>query len=229
MNDILVVEDDPELGPAIAEALGGACLVTNAAEGLAMAASRAWGAIVLDRMLPDGDGIEVLERLRRMEVMTPVIVLSALSESERKVEGFSAGADDYLGKPFSMEELCARITALRRRAQSTAHPEFTFIGDLEISFKWKRVVRAGRELELSEKEYAMLVLLARHAGVLVTRRMFLEYVFHYRPGVDPQTNVVEVNMSRLRKKLEAPFATPPMIETVTGRGYVLRAASATGD
>lgn len=221
MDDILVIEDDPELGPAIAEALGGAILATTHAEGLRLAAGQPWAAIVLDRQLPDGNGIELLTRLRGMEIATPVLILTALHETPRRLEGFAAGADDYLGKPFAMEELTARLAALRRRAGAQPHPNVTVLGDLEIWHKARTAVRAGQPLGLSDLEFRLLCLLAEHHGVLVTRSMILERIFNYRPGLDPGTNVVEVAMSRLRQKLDKPFAAE-MIETHRQRGYVLR-------
>jgi len=223
MDGILVVEDDPELGPAIAEAVGGGTLAGTVAEGLRLAAARPWDAIVLDRMLPDGDGIDLLTRLREMGIRTPVLILSALHETPRKVEGLSAGADDYLGKPFAMDELTARLAALRRRAQRDPHPQVTVLGDLEIWHKARTAVRAGQPLELSDLEFRLLVLLAEHAGALVTRQMILERIFNYRPGLDPGTNVVEVAMSRLRQKLDRPFEAPALLETQRQRGYLLRA------
>lgn len=226
MSGVLVVEDDCELGPAIAtaigEAIGDATLATSIGEALRQAAARSWDAIVLDRLLPDGDGIALLEKLRAMGIATPILVLSALHETPRKMEGFAAGADDYLGKPFAMEELLARLVALRRRAQRAPHPHVTVLGDLEIWHKARTAQRAGRPLALSDLELRLLELLAEHAGVTVTRQMILERVFRYRPGLDPGTNVVEVAMSRLRQKLDRQSEAPPMIETQRQQGYLLR-------
>jgi two-component system OmpR family response regulator len=196
--------------------------VGTAAEALETAAAAPFDAIVLDRTLPDGDGLAIVPRLRVLEVATPVVVLSALAETAHKLEGFRHDVDDYLGKPFSVEELAARIVAVCRRAKRSPHPSVLVLGELEIWLKAGSAVRAGRRLDLSDTELKLLILLAENEGVLVTRRMILEKVFGYRVGVDPGTNVVEVGMSRLRAKLDRGFAHP-MLETVRQQGYLLHA------
>ncbi len=221
-----MVEDDAvlaeEMALAFAELAWRVTLAATLQDGMRQAAFSQFDAIVLDRSLPDGEGLDLLARLRGMEVFTPVLVLSALHETAHRLAGFARGADDYLGKPFSMEELSARLLALRRRAQAGPHPSVIVVDQLEIWMKAGSAVRAGQRLELSDTELRLLILLAEHEGALVTRRMILERIFGYRVGVDPGTNVAEVAMSRLRAKLDKPFAAPAMIETVRHQGYVLR-------
>lgn len=186
--------------------------------GLAEAALNAYDLIILDRMMPDLNGLEVLEKLRAAGVATPVLMLSALSRSENRIDGLEGGADDYLGKPFDGGELIARVRALIRRAKNHVHTAVMLFGDIELHVKSRTAYRAGKHLALSPKEYDILKLLMDHAGDVVTRDMLLQKV--WKLNFDPQTNVIDVNMSRLRNRLEEGFSSP-VLETVRGTGFRL--------
>jgi two-component system OmpR family response regulator len=220
---ILLIEDDD----TVAAELVAACerqgwtveRTADGGDGLRRAAARPFSVIVLDRMLPTLDGMAVLERLRGYGVQAPVLVLSAIGESDAKAAGLDKGADDYLGKPFSLEEVLARIRALERRARSDPHPEVLINGALEIWLKAGRVFYAGRVVDVSPKEFLLLKLLVENSGGTVTRRMILENVFNWRAADDPGTNVVDVHIHRLRAKLTE-LAGFNLIRTVRGIGYV---------
>jgi two-component system OmpR family response regulator len=223
--DILLIEDDPgtaaEIVRTFADAGWASDHAATAHDGLRRAAGKAYAVIVLDRMLPDGDGLAVLRELRRRQILTPVLVLSALAEVDHKVAGLTEGADDYLAKPYSAEELRARVQVLSRRA--FPHPEVLLVADLEIWTKAGTAFRGGRRLDLSPKEFELLRYLAVNTGIPVTRRMILEQVFHWKAQSDPGTNVVDVHVSRLRGKLDKGFERS-LLATVRGEGYVLDAA-----
>lgn len=176
------------------------------------------GALVLDRVVPDVDGLRVLKALRAAGIGAPAILLTALGEVDDRVEGLEAGADDYLVKPFAMRELLARIAALGRRPQPSDAPTTLVVGDLAVDLLKRAVTRAGRTVPLQAQEYRLLEFLVRHAGAVVTRTMLLEQVWSYR--FDPGTNVVESHMSRLRAKVDR-GADRPLIRTVRGAGYVV--------
>lgn len=219
---ILIIEDDTETARHVAGLMGAeswsAEIVADGALGLARAAARPFDLIIADRMLPQVDGLAIVRRLRALDIQTPVLVLSALGRAANKVEGLEDGADDYLAKPFSDDELLARVRALLRRARSEPHPEITLVGDIEIRLKARTVHRAGRHIALSPKEFELLRCLAEHAGTFVPRALLLERVWKLR--FDPQTNVVDVHVSRLRAKLEDNF-DEPAIHTARGEGYKL--------
>lgn len=223
---VLVVEDDPRIRDAVVAALeeDGARVEAqrDGEAALRRAGSDGLDVIVLDRMLPGIDGIEVLRRLREAGSGVPVLMLSALGRSEHRVEGLDHGADDYLAKPFEPAELVARVRALHRRAANQAHSAVIVFGDLECQVKARTVHRQGRHLPLSPKEFQLFKYLIDHAGEVVTREMLLRDV--WRLNFDPQTNVVDVNVGRLRRKLEEGFDTP-CLETIRGTGYRLVAAS----
>jgi two-component system, OmpR family, response regulator len=218
---ILVIEDDPEMRDFLIQGL---CRdghsVDTAADGKAglAAAQQHYDVIILDRMLPELDGIEVLQALRQQGQTTPVLMLSALGDVDHRVSGLQHGADDYLAKPFSFIELAARLEALHRR---DAKPDGTTlqIADLELDLLSHTVKRGAQVIELWPLEFRLLEYLLRNAGRVVTRNMLLEDVWNL--NFDPQTNVVEVHMSRLRGKVDKGFATR-LIQTVRGSGYVLR-------
>ena len=221
---VLLIEDDDPLRIEIVAALTSAgCSTTEATDaqsGLRIAAAEAFDVIILDRMLPgDVDGLTLLERLRHLQVTTPVLVLSAMAAIPDRIAALAA-ADDYLAKPFAADELVARLRALHRRVGDQPHPHVFLLADLEIWRLQCAAVRAGRPLELTDTEYRLLVLLAEHSPAPVTRGMILEAVFGWRAGLDPGTVVVEVAISRLRQKLDKPFAKP-LLQTLKGRGYVL--------
>ena len=226
MTKILVVEDDVGTAAEIAEALGDSGFAVDCAhtgrDGLVKATATDYQAIVLDRMLPGLDGLGVLSALRAVGVETPVLILSALSAVDERVRGLRAGGDDYLTKPFEFVELTARIEGLIRR-QAMPEPETKLgFGDLELDLPHREVRRAGRLIELLPREYRLLEYLVRHAERVVTRSMLLEEVWGYR--YDERTNVIDVHIGKLRRKLES-GGLPPLIHTVRGAGYVLRPAS----
>ncbi|GAB3627659.1 putative two-component response regulator transcriptional regulatory protein [Pandoraea terrae] len=225
MPKILVVEDDRQTSAEIAAALSdhGFAVETadNGRSGLLMAAANTYDAIVLDRMLPAGmDGLAVLATLRGAQVETPVLILSALSAIDDKVRGLRAGGDDYLTKPFDSLELTARLDALmRRRVPAQVVTEYRF-GGMHLDLLTRTLRRGDTVISLLPREYSLLEYLVCHAGQVVTRTMIFEAVWDYR--YDERTNVIDVHVSRLRKKLD-PDNRLPMIHTVRGSGYIFRA------
>jgi two-component system OmpR family response regulator len=222
---ILVVEDDRDVAGFVVKGLKEAGHVVehtaNGRDGLFLAASENFDAIVLDRMLPGGiDGLRLLETLRAQNNSTPVLFLSALAQVDERVRGLQAGGDDYLTKPFAFSELLARVTALARRAKGDGPVTKLQAGDLELDLLSRQVRRGGQKIDLQPREFRLLEYLMRHAGQVVTRTMLLEGVWDYH--FDPQTNVIDVHVSRLRQKIDRPFATP-LIHTVRNAGYMLRA------
>ncbi|SCB38242.1 response regulator transcription factor [Rhizobium lusitanum] len=227
MSKILVVEDDQGTASEIEAALvDHGCTVMRAIDGhdgLINAISGTFDAIVLDRMLPGTlDGLGLLAALRAASVQTPVLILSALSAVDERVRGLKAGGDDYLTKPFEALELTARLDVLMRRRTNTTQETVLRVGDLEINLLTHTASRAGRAIDLLPREYQLLEYLARHSGQIVTRTMMFEEVWHYRYG--EATNVIDVHISKLRKKLDLPGFTP-LIRTLRGSGYVLDAAN----
>jgi two-component system OmpR family response regulator len=188
--------------------------------GWQMATTGSYDVVVVDRMVPHLDGLELVRRLRAAGVQTPVLFLSALGKVDDRVAGLRAGGDDYLVKPFAFSELLARIEVLARRRGSVDAQTKLRVGDLEMDLLAREVSRSGRRIELQPREFAMLEYLMRHAGQVVTRTMLLENVWEYH--FDPQTNVIDVHISRLRGKIDRDFATP-LLHTVRGAGYCLRA------
>ena len=221
----LLVEDDPEVARFVVKGLAEAGHVVELApdgrEGLYRATGEAFDAIVVDRMLPGAmDGLSMVETLRRAGNQTPVLILSALGQVDERVRGLKAGGDDYLTKPFAFSELQARLEAIMRRGSAKAVETVLRAADLEFDLLSREVRRAGRRLELLPREMRLLEYLMRHAGQVVTRTMLLEAVWDYH--FDPQTNVIDVHVSRLRQKLDRGFARP-LIHTIRGAGYSLRA------
>ena len=199
-------------------------LADNGRDGLFLAASEAFDAVVLDRMLPGGiDGLRLLETLRAQKNTVPVLILSALADVDERVRGLKAGGDDYLTKPFAFAELLARVEALARRGKGEGPVTKLVVEDLELDLLSRQVKRAGQKIDLQPREFRLLEYLMRHAGQVVTRTMLLEGVWDYH--LDPQTNVIDVHVSRLRQKVDKPFPTP-LIHTVRNAGYMLRAESA---
>jgi len=222
---ILIVEDDQETAGYLARGLAeDGHLVEHSAtgqNGLFRATGETFDLIILDRMLPTLDGLSVLRALRAAGITTPVLVLSALASVSDRIEGLDSGSDDYLVKPFSFAELLARANALLRRAEARvgADPKIV-VGDLEIDLLARQVFRAGRKIDLKPREYVLLEYFARNHGRVVTRTMLLEQVWNYH--FDPGTNVIDVHVSRLRRKLDAGFEVA-MIQTIRGAGYMLAA------
>lgn len=224
---ILIVEDDAStaayLTKGLAEAGHAVETCADGRDGLFLASSGAFDLVIADRMLPGLDGLAMVSALRAAGVATPVLILSALGAVDDRVDGLKAGADDYLCKPFSFAELSARIEALVRRSDRAAtEPQRTrlAVGDLEIDLLARHVTRAGRSIPLGAREFALLEFMARHAGQVVTRTMMLEKIWNYH--FDPGSNVVDVHIGRLRRKLEEGFGSP-ILHTVRGAGYRLAA------
>ena len=193
----------------------------NGRDGLFLAASENFDAIILDRMLPGGiDGLRLLETLRGQDNTTPVLFLSALGQVDDRVKGLKAGGDDYLTKPFAFAELLARVEALTRRGKSDGPATRLQVGDLEMDLLSRSVRRGPTKIDLQPREFRLLEYLMRHAGQVVTRTMLLEGVWDYH--FDPQTNVIDVHISRLRQKIDKPFPTA-LLHTVRNAGYMLRA------
>lgn len=220
---ILVIEDDEVLGRALSNGLqesGYACTwMKQGGKGLAHASGQKCDAVILDLMLPDRSGIEVLRDLRARGVRTPVMILSALGSIDERVEGLNAGADDYLIKPFSFPELLARLTAITRRAIGVTSQRLV-VGPLALDLSVRRVTRDGADIELTPTEFSLLEFLMRNAGQVLTRKMLCEHLWDsYWEGV---TNVIEVHIARLRGKIDRDF-DQPLLQTVRGRGYVLQA------
>lgn len=220
---ILHIEDDDRTAEFVAKGLRESGHRVERArtgnEGLYMAEEAEYDALIVDRMLPKIDGLEVIRSLRARNDHTPALVLSALGEVDDRVEGLRAGGDDYLVKPFAFSELLARLEALVRRADVDATLPRLQVGDLEMDLLARRVYRSGTEIELQPREFRLLEYLMRHAGQVVTRTMLLEKVWDYT--FDPQTNVIDVHVSRLRGKIDKGFQNP-LLHTVRGAGYVLR-------
>ena len=223
---ILLIEDDPETSRFIRKGLEEAGHIVHHAgdgrQGLLLALDAEHDVIVVDRMLPGLDGLSIVRALRAASRTTPVLVLSALGEVDDRVEGLRAGGDDYLVKPFALAELSARLEALARRHRGNDAAPVTRLvaADLEMDLLARTVKRAGCGIELQPREFRLLEHLMRHAGQVVTRTMLLEAVWDYH--FDPQTNVIDVHVSRLRRKIDRDF-NPPLIHTVRGAGYVIRA------
>lgn len=220
---ILVVEDDRTLGQFVQRGLEeqriNVDLVADGPQGLERASHGEYDVIVLDLRLPGLSGVEVLRTLRDRGVGTPVLVLTAQDAVDSKVQAFRTGADDYVTKPFSFEELLARVEALGRRPREIASPTFE-IADLTIDSGSREVRRAGKVIELTPKEYAVLEYLVRNAGRVLSRTLITEYAWGY--NFDPGTNVVDVVINRLRKKITRQ-GSDRLIHTVRGVGYVMRA------
>jgi len=222
---ILVVEDDLEAQRYLVNGLKEAGhVVDDAADGdtgLTLALSRPYDCAIIDRMLPKMDGLNVVAEMREHGNNMPVLFLSALSEVDDRVKGLKAGGDDYLTKPYAFVELLARIDALMRRRAPASVKTKLAVGDLELDLLTRTATRDGQAIDLQPREFRLLEYLMRHAGQVVTRTMLLESVWEYH--FDPQTNVIDVHISRLRAKIDKGFATP-LLHTIRGAGYMIRAA-----
>lgn len=224
MARILVIEDDPDTATEIA-----ACLTASGYEaerrfdgpsGLQAAMSQTFDAITLDRMLPGLDGLELVRTLRDAGSDAPVLMVSALSDVDDRVDGLRAGGDDYLIKPFAPTELVARLEVLLRRHSRSATEVKLQVGDLELDLVRREAIRAGRRIELLPMEFKLLEFMMRNAGQLLSRRLIFERVWEYY--FDPGTNLINVHIGKLRRKIDAPGLTP-MILTERGQGYMLHA------
>ena len=221
---ILIVEDDLEAAEAMERGLteaGNVC--TRAADGeagLTVARDSEFDVMIVDRMMPKMNGVQLIETLRREGDQTPVLFLSALGEVGDRVAGLQAGGDDYLVKPYAFAELIARVEALARRRETGSVQTLLRVGELEMDLSGRAVHRQGKEIDLQPREFQLLEFMMRHAGQSVTRTMLLEKVWEYH--FDPQTNVIDVHISRLRSKIDKGFDRP-MLQTVRGAGYRLDA------
>lgn len=222
--NVLIIEDDTVLGKAIRQGLeeaGHQCMWAKTGErGLDLASAQKSDAIVLDLMLPDLAGLDLLREIRVQGIQTPVIILTALGSVDERVAGLQAGADDYLVKPFAFPELLARLLAITRRSLQQTSQQMA-VGPLALDLSVRRVTRDGRDIDLTPTEFSLLEFLMRNAGQVVTRRMLCEHLWD--ADWEGVTNVIEVHINRLRGKIDRDFDTP-LLHTVRGRGYVLRAS-----
>lgn len=220
---LLVVEDDGMIASFVVKGLKEAGYavdhVKSAEEALAMAEAGPYDAAVVDVMLPAMDGITLIERMRRKKINTPVIILSAKRTVDDRIRGLQAGGDDYLTKPFSFSELLMRVRALLRRSSLSTSPMKLSVGDLAVDLLRREVTRAGRRIELQPREFSLLEYMMRNEGIVLSKTVLIEHVWGY--SFDPQTNVVDVLVSRLRNKIDKEFEVK-LIHTIRGVGYVLR-------
>ena len=225
MTRVLLIEDDGETaGEIVAELTDRGFQVewsSDGADGLAKAREMRPDAMIVDRLLPGMDGLSVIEALRREQVRTPVLVLSALGAVDDRVRGLRAGGDDYLTKPFAVVELIARVEALLRRPAETRETTLR-VGQLELDLIERRARRGDREIDLLPREFRLLEYMMRRSDQLLTRAMLLEEVWNYK--FVPATNLVDVHMGRVRHKVDGPGDTP-MIHNIRGAGFILRAVS----
>ncbi len=220
--NIIIIEDDKKTAAFIMKGLEQAGFNTvhaaDGKDGLFKMKTGEFDVAVIDIMLPEMDGFTVIQKLREAKIKTPVLVLSAKNSVEDKVRGLQAGGDDYLAKPFAFAELLARIQALLRRASNVVEPTTLTVGDLTIDLLSHKVHRAGIRIDIQPQEYVLLEYLMRNAGRIVSKTMIIEHVWEY--NFDPQTNIVETRMCRLREKIDKPFEKK-LIHTVRGFGYVM--------
>lgn len=222
---VLLVEDNERVARFVVKGLQEAGHVAdhvdNGRDGMFMAASERYDVIIMDRMLPGRiDGLAIIEALRNAGNRTPILILSALSDVDERIRGLKAGGDDYLTKPFAFGELLARLDALARRAQGNGTQTTLQVGDLHVDLLSRKATRGARSIVLQPQEFKLLEYLMRHAGQVVTRTMLLENVWDYH--FDPQTNVVDVHISKLRQKIESDCERP-LLRTVRNAGYMLSA------
>ncbi len=220
---ILVVEDDKKIASFVVNGFKQSGFAVDHSvdgeEALFMARTVSYDVAVVDIMLPKLDGLSLVQTLRREKIFVPVLILSAKATVDDRVKGLQAGGDDYLVKPFAFSELLARVQALIRRATHASEPTRLTVGELTLDLLTREVIREGRQIELQAREFSLLEFLMRHAGRVVTKTMILEHVWNY--SFDPQTNVVDVLVCRLRNSVDKDFSSK-MIHTLRGIGYVLK-------
>lgn len=220
---ILLIEDDDAVASLVQSGLtqSGFCVdcAADGETGLSMALSQSYDAAVVDIMLPKLDGLALIREARSRNVRTPMIILSARGAVEDRVTGLHDGGDDYLTKPFAMSELTARIEALLRRTHIDANPVSLTVGDLSMDLLKHEVKRAGKVLDIQPREYTLLEYLMRNVGIVISKNMIMQQVWHY--NFDPQTNIVDVLVCRLRTKIDKDFEFK-MLHTVRGAGYILK-------
>jgi two-component system OmpR family response regulator len=221
---LLMVEDNEKVAAFVLKGLAEAGHTVdhadNGRDGMLLAASEPYDAIILDRMLPGGvEGLAIVDALRKIGNRTPIMIVSALGDVDERIRGLRAGGDDYLVKPFAFGELLARLDALLRRAQPGTIQTTLALADLCMDLLSRKVTRGGKQLDLQPREFKLLEYLLRHANQVVTRTMLLENVwdFHF----DPQTNVIDVHVSKLRQKIDG-GQDKPLLRTVRNAGYMLR-------
>jgi DNA-binding response OmpR family regulator len=220
---VLVVEDDKKIASFVMNGLRQAGFAVDHAgdgeEGVHLAMHESYDAAVIDIMLPRLDGLSLIDEIRRSGVTTPVLILSAKRTVDDRVKGLEAGGDDYLTKPFAFSELLARVQALIRRSSGSTGATYLKTGDLSMDLLTRRVVRSGVDIELQPKEFSLLEYFMRNEGRVVSKTLIMEHIYDY--NFDPQTNVVDVLVCRLRNKLDKDFDNK-MIQTIRGVGYVLK-------
>ena len=220
---VLLVEDDERASDFVVKGLKQAGFSVDRGrdgeEGLHLALTSAYDVGIIDIMLPKKNGLELVEELRRQQKTMPIIILSAKGSVSDRVRGLEAGADDYLPKPFVFTELLARVQALIRRATGSTEPTELTVGDLKVNLMTREVVRDEMKVDLQPKEFALLEYLMRNAGRVVSKTMIMEHVWDY--NFDPQTNVVESRICRLRDKIDRQNPSK-LIQTIRGVGYVLK-------
>lgn len=220
---LLLIEDDRKIASFVIKGLEAAGFAVDHAvdgvRGLDLGLTEPYDVIIVDLMLPKLDGLSVIENLRNQKLSTPVIILSAKDSVDDRVKGLQTGSDDYLPKPFAFAELLARVQALMRRNSGKSEPTHLEVHDLRLDLITREVTRDGQRVELQPLEYSLLAYLMRNEGKVVSKTMIMEHVWHY--NFDPQTNVVEARICRLRDKIDKGFEFN-LIHTVRGVGYVLR-------
>lgn len=221
---ILIIEDDKNVSAYISKGLSEAGhiadIADNGKDGLFLAQNEKYDALIVDRMLPEMNGLSVIQELRGSGHHTPILILSALGDVDDRVKGLRSGGDDYLVKPFAFAELLARIEILARRNQNHTNSNQETVlktGDLELDLLTRKIKRGQKKIELQSREFNLLEYMLRHKGQIVTRTMLLEAVWDYH--FDPQTNVIDVHISRLRKKIDDQGGK--IIKTVRGAGYII--------
>lgn len=220
---ILLIEDDTQVADYVSSGLKKQGYAVDMAHdgisGRLSAMTGGYDLLIVDRMLPGKDGVSIVEEVRASGSVVPVLFLSALGDVDDRIRGLKAGGDDYLVKPFSIEELYARIEVLlRRRSDASAPTTRLKVADLELDLLSQKVTRGGKNLNLQPREFRLLEYLMKHAGQIVTRTMLLENVWEYH--FDPQTNVIDVHVSRLRQKIDKDF-DKQLLNTIRGAGYML--------
>lgn len=218
---ILLIEDDRQVADFVSNGLQelgySVTCAYDGEKGKQLAIDKNFDLLIVDRMLPYCDGLSIVEQVRNNGNKVPVLFLSALADVNDRIKGLKAGGDDYLVKPFAIEELMARIEVLLRRQDALPTTRLK-VGELELDLLTQKVTRGGKNLNLQPREFRLLEYLMKHAGQVVTRTMLLENVWEYH--FDPQTNVIDVHVSRLRQKIDKDFDTP-LLSTIRGEGYML--------
>jgi len=223
---ILLIEDDKDAAAYLVKGLTESGHLVdheaNGKTGLGQALTGSYDVLLVDRMLPELDGLSIIAAIRAAKINTPTLVLSALGEVDDRVQGLKAGGDDYLTKPYAFSELLARVEALTRRAHPEQQNNKLQLADLEMDLLRHKVTRAGKTIALQPREFRLLEYLLRHTGQVVSRTMLLEQVWDV--NFDPQTNVIDVHISRLRNKIDKD-QEHPLLHTIRGAGYSLREPS----